>query len=448
MRRMIFAWMTLAAALCCGCGDDDSAPITDSGIDASEDAGEDAGIGTDTQDTDTGTGEDNVPPDLPALCTAVVANQPASGAEDGKTPDLAMADADAGLLVYGYNEAPAAPDWDVEALVYAPGDGMADASVEPEPSPVLGEEPSLAARGAEFGLVWLDTRWDPLCDPDDQDACRRDIAFTRLGPDGLPVAGAVVNQVTVDADVRVRPVVAATDDGWIVVWNDGSTSLPVIRAVGLDASGAAVSAGVVSGEEGALVHVVPAIASSGGTVVVAWLVADQRGIAARALSTDATPSGSVAMVDEGVLAWVPGIAAGDDGFLVSWSRETNGEMEVFTRKVGASGAPSAPAIRATWVKGDVSQSVPAWDGARYALAWLSPRDNGTDKCAETSCEDQVFVNMLDGDGIPISKAVRLSDNPNVCVDLAFAWDGGGFAAAWELRRDMRWQIYWGRAICE
>ncbi|MDD5306608.1 MAG: hypothetical protein PHU25_04735 [Deltaproteobacteria bacterium] len=453
MRYMIYVWMALAAVLVCACGDDDdSAPITDGGMDAGEDGGDDGGTGTDTQDTDTGTdtgtGEDNVPPDLPALCKAVVVNQPASGKADGRTPDLAVADADAGLLVYGYNDVTTPPDWDVEAKPYAPGEGLADASVEPVPAPVLGEEPSLAARGGEFGLVWLDTRWDPACDPENQDACRRDIAFTRLGPDGLPADGAVATRVTLNANVKVRPVIAATDSGFLVVWNDGSASEAVVRAVGLDPLGGPAAVQALSGEESIVAHTVPAIAAMGDTAVVAWLRADQQGIAARAVGADATPFGSVTVVDEGVLASVPGIAAGEDGFLVSWSRETNGEMEVFTRRLDPNGAPSAPAARATWVKGDVTQSRPAWNGTGFGLAWLSQRDNGTDKCAETSCENQVFVSLLDAYGVPVSRAVRLSDNPNVCVDLAFAWDGGGFAAAWELLRDMRWQIYWGRAVCE
>jgi hypothetical protein len=56
--------------------------------------------------------------------------------------------------------------------------------------------------------------------------------------------------------------------------------------------------------------------------------------------------------------------------------------------------------------------------------------------------------VLDADGAARSVAVRLSDDPNPSFVPSLAWDGAGWSAAWELLRNLRKQIRYGRMICD
>jgi len=66
----------------------------------------------------------------------------------------------------------------------------------------------------------------------------------------------------------------------------------------------------------------------------------------------------------------------------------------------------------------------------------------------SSCQRQVFATALAADGSPRSTAVLLSDDPNRCRDIDISWDGSGWTAVWELWRNLRYQVFWGRMVCD
>ena len=189
------------------------------------------------------------------------------------------------------------------------------------------------------------------------------------------------------------------------------------------------------------------IAAVGTTAVAVWLATGQQEVMARKLNLDATTSGGAFAIDDGLSVIGPAIVAGSGDFLVSWSRRTVDDFEVYTRILDEAGSPQGDMNRATWTVDDIVGSRPAWSGSSFALLWLSNRDNGAQECYDPACENQVFVAELDEYGAPRTAAVQFSTNPNPCAFPALSWDGIGWTALWELRQNMRQQIVRGRMTC-
>jgi hypothetical protein len=124
------------------------------------------------------------------------------------------------------------------------------------------------------------------------------------------------------------------------------------------------------------------------------------------------------------------------------------DVELFTQKLSGAGKPEGDAHRATYTERDVIHSALAWNGSRFALAWLAASANGAEDCHVSTCNVQVHVTELDDGGAPASTAVKLSDDPNPSSNLALAWDGGGWTAVWQLPRYQRQQIFYGRMTCD
>jgi hypothetical protein len=253
-----------------------------------------------------------------------------------------------------------------------------------------------------------------------------------------------------------RPDIAATTYGYILVWLEMDDAGTRVMAIALNETGEPASATprIVSIANDVETEHMPSVAAIGNTAVVVWGVMSQKQILARALNETAEPqSGSPAVVDEGTLCTYPRIAAGNNDFLVSWSKIRGVDQEVFTGKLDLEGVPLGEPRRITWTPKNVRYSVPGWNGTTYGLAWLSTHSNGADDCTVESCDIQVFSTLLDADGALASEQVRLSNDPNSCQDMDMSWDGRGFTAVWTLPRgqqivDFRYQVFFGRMLCD
>jgi hypothetical protein len=439
----------LAASIAIACsGKDAKSYPDDGGIDGGDtDVDTDTDTDTDSDtDSDTETGENETPPELPEICSADLMDLPASGDGDGRWPEIAAGTET--LFTWAYDEQEPTADWDIQIASFDLGpDGGVGDPVEPMEDSIVAEMPFLVERGDGFGIGWLDTRWDLSCTTSDQDACNRDIAFITLDGAGQP-ANPIPNRVTYDAVINERPAVAATADGYLVVWaeQDGPTADILVAA--LDANGDPGVPQLISGDNPSEIERRPAIAAAGTTAVATWLADDQNHVLAQALDLDGNPVGDPQAVDEGNLCSAPKIAGGTDDFVVAWSTMKYDDFEVYTRKLDGSGAPLGEPHRATWTTEHAEEPAVAWSGSDYALIWLSPEKNGTGSCTHESCMPQTFGALLDDDGAIASQDVLLSDDPNRCSVPDLTWDGSGWLAAWELRRDMRQQVYYGRMVCE
>jgi len=437
----------LGFSLITGCSGDKAKDFPeDGGTDGDTDSDSDTDTDSDS-DSDTDTGEDETPPELPDLCDIDVMDLPASGEGDGRWPDAEYNDSV--LITWAYDEQEGTiADWDIQLAAFEPGpDGGVGEPDEPMEPSVLSQKPFMAARGAGFGIGWLDTRWDSTCNVLDQDECERDIAFITLDGAGMP-ANPIPIRITQDAHLGMRPAIAATDTGFLVIWAEQDGGEAHIMSVALDGTGEPGDQHEISGDETGALQNRPQVAALGTTAVAVWLAHDQNRVLAQPMSLDGVPVGDIEVVDEGFLSESPSVAAGDDDFLVTWATMRVEDFEIYTLLLDASGTPTGEANRATWTTRHAGSPVAAWDGSTYALLYVSPEANGTGDCTHSSCQPQAFAVLLDADGIVASKELRLSDNPNDSSEPDLVWDGTGWFAVWELRQDMRQQVYYGRMICE
>jgi hypothetical protein len=422
----------------------------DKGPDPWMDSGIDSGTDTDTEtETESDTGEDETPPDLPSDCSATSVNIGMSGTGDGRTPSVAYNIET--LMTWAYDDAGVAvpANWRIQAATFVPDGGVS--IQQPMSATIIAREPSMASHANTFGIVWLDSRWDTSCTANLQNNCHLDIAFMRFDPAGIP-DDTTPFRITEAANLSTRPAIVGTDDGWLVIWlqpdtTDNGTMMAVALPPTGDPGGSVPTPVQVSQTEGVDIPGL-SIAALGTTAVAVWLVPGQQEIMARKLNLDATTSGDAFTIDEGLSVIGPAIVAGSDGFLVSWSRRTFDDFEVYTRMLDEAGSLEGDMNRATWTVDDIIGSQPAWNGSSFALLWLSNRDNGAQDCYDPACENQVFVAELDELGAPRTAAVQLSTNPNPCAFPALSWDGMGWTALWELRQNMRQQIVRGQMTCE
>jgi hypothetical protein len=436
--------LALAWVLAWGCSPGD--PAFDVGDDT--DTGTDGDTDADT-DADTDTGEDDIPPDLPASCTADTVNLAVSGAGDGRWPTVAAGAAGV-LLAWAYDEQQGQADWDLQISSHQSGiPPVVGTPQEPIAPATRSEKPALAARGEVFGLAWLDTRWDEDCQAANQDACQREVAFIELTAAGQPADAAEPTRLTAGQNPDGWPVIAATASGWIVAWaqNQGSVSSS-IKALAIDGAGLPGAVHAISDDGAAAPGQRPALAAAGDQALIAWQTAGQTTVFARAIGADGTPQGEPLAVADGSLAGRPALAAGDDGFLLTYARSKGAGFEVRSRRLDATGVSSGDEQRVTWTLNDTTAATPAWSGSQWAVAWLSERANGTSECQVASCQPQVFVTALDADGAPRAREVALSDDQNFAGEFELAWDGMGWLTVFELWRNLRKQIHWGHAFCD
>jgi hypothetical protein len=455
--------LLFAIILWIGCGTSTSSETSDSGVDGSSDTD----VDPDNPD------ENDMPIDLPALCQADIVQASASEKDDyvgdskgdGRFPDIGFGDS--ALMTWAYRGPEELAVWEIQTTPYDPtqpidpdagvGNGQLGPAQNPfDPGPVA-IKPAVAGRGDQFGVVWLDGQWDSECDQTDIDNCDMEVTFARVNAAGELIAGSDVLQVTNTPVTKIldRPDIAATASGYIIVWLEMDDNGTRVIATALDEKGQPLGTpNIISIKNNVETQAMPAVAAVGNTAVAVWGVTNQKQILARVLNEMAEPqTGIPTVLDEGILCINPRIVAGTSDFLVSWSKMRGVDQEVFTRKLDSTGTPIGEPLRITWTPQNVQDSVPAWDGTTYALAWLSAYSNGADECTVESCDIEVFTTLLDPNGALASEPVRLSNDPNSCQDMDVSWDGSGFTAVWTLPRglqieDFRFQVFYGRMTCD
>jgi hypothetical protein len=446
-----------------GCGTNTSSESSDSGADGSD---SDTDVDPDNPD------ENDMPEDLPALCQADIVQASASETNDyadgekgdGRFPDIGLGDDP--MMTWAYRSPDDDAVWEIQTAPYDPTQpidpdgGVGGGQLGPKnpfnPGPVAGK-PAIAGRGDEFGVVWLDGQWDSQCPGKPINDCDMEVTFARVNAAGELVEGTKVVKITNTPITKIvdRPDIAATASGYILVWLEMDDNGTRVIAVAVNETDETTPVPhIISIKNDVETEAMPSIAVVGNTAVVVWGVRNQKQILARALNEAAEPqSGTPTVLDEGTLCVRPRIAAGNSDFLVSWSKMRGVDQEVFTRKLDSEGTPLGEPLRITWTPQNIQDSVPAWDGTTYALAWLSTHSNGSDDCTVESCDIQVFTTLLDVNGALASEQVRISNDPNSCQDMDMSWDGSGFTAVWTLPRglsvfDFRYQVFYGRMVCD
>jgi hypothetical protein len=224
--------------------------------------------------------------------------------------------------------------------------------------------PSVAATSDGYGLVWQEGTGPSNLS--------YDLAFARLDSDGSVAAPS--RPIAASAGASTNPSLIATESGFLVVWED-----------------------TLDGEHGAYLA---------------------------ALDADGNVVGDVVRVDEGgpnSQVRRPRLAAGDRIHGLVWSDAREGNREIYFTTVTANGAV-APVVRLTQDRHLSQQPVAAWDGEQFAVVWSDDRDG----------YDQILLQRVFADGTSdeapswVTGTRERSNRPSVLARAP-----GQYIVAWE-----------------
>jgi len=393
-------------------------------------------------------GEDETPPKLPSNCVAYDGGVNVSFYDEGDCNNPTVARGNKILAAWaGDLQKSEYPKWRIQLTVYDPSTTNMTATA-PMTETALAEKPSIAYGNGTFAMVWLDAQWDPSCKPALLKSCRRDVAFMRFDETGTPMNTTPVQLTNVDT-IEHPPQIAATSDGWMVIWQKKVDSEKgTVRAMTVALDGTQKTAFDVSAKGGSDMGFSAKLASLGDTAMAVWTALGQTKIEARKLTKEGATAGDIIIIDKDAsFTFRPAIVAGTGEYLVSMERKVASDFEIYTALLSKDGKIKGTLNRATWTTSDASQSTLAWNGTNYALAWLSDRNNGDTQPCHDSGNKQVFIALLDSSGKPATSAVMISADPNTASNVIIIWDGAGWTAFWQLAGTNRSRILRGRIKC-
>lgn len=234
-----------------------------------------------------------------------------------------------------------------------------------------------------------------------------EIRARRFGACGLPRGGEIaVNTVT--AGNQNAPAVAASEHGFVVVWQSLVASNYVIRARRFDPDG------VPQGDEIAVdtrprdLHGAAAVAMhDSGSFVVVWESSVRGSFAIQARRFDpngVAQGGEIAVgADRSNSQRVPAVALDSAGnFAVTWRSNINGSFEIQARRFDANGVPRGGDIAVNGVKvGDqLAPALAMSPRGDFVIAW----ENSFDRGFEIRARRFDAAGVAQGDELSVSPA--------------------------------------------
>ncbi len=461
---LFFAVFVALASWCC---DDDAAVLDD---DSLKDGATDDPVGTDSQTLKAGTGgtedtegtddvgtqdgaDEPFPKELKPACSVAAQQLPASEDKpdivvgprgDGRHPAVAVSRDSQAVMAWAYKKPDSPGDpWVIQTASYDPQSGVGT-RLEPVAPGISARTPALASRRGVFGLVWRDARWDADCDPKATEDCRHSYAFSALDAPGSQRTDAQLQQLTHGRNITTPPVISAAGDCWVVA---GAADNAVFTLF-LSENGSALGHHEIQAEEGVKTRGPLALAADADRGLVAWIAGNEWSLWVCPLDGEGAALGDAFVIAEGSQIRSVDVVATSKGYVLVWSQRIGEDFEALGLPLSADGSPVGEARRLTWSSGGVNEVDLAWDKNRAALAYVSPNSgDGTDRCVVDSCNEQVFLRLVDENGAAVSQSAQLSADPNPSAAVEVVFDGAGFTAAWETRRQFRQQVYYGRAVC-
>ncbi|MDP8224423.1 MAG: hypothetical protein P9L99_13755 [Candidatus Lernaella stagnicola] len=338
--------------------------------------------------------------------------------------------------------------------------------------------PAVAFDNGEYLVVWEDNRGGGV----DIYGARLSQAGSVLDPDGFAIGNAAGDQG--------NPHVAASDNQWLVVWNDGRSAAKDVYGTRvdpdgnvLDGVGTGISVGSAAGE-----FAKPVVAWDDYHYLVVWttLEADYN-LYAQGVNTDGGLAGSTVIVTNGPGDQrAPAVSFGATLFLVSWLYNSGSDADIHGCLIDRTGVIAVPNFIICDESGDQESSHSAFDGTNFLVVWddlrgsaydiygsrvteagavLDPAGLALSSASGNQYEPVAAFGISDylvawhdyrASGLPDVYATRVSTsgsvvNPNGIVlsvaanfqtwsDVAF--DGTNYLIVWEDQRDgTNWDIY-------
>jgi hypothetical protein len=251
------------------------------------------------------------------------------------------------------------------------------------------------------------------------------IYLVRAGADGAEVGSDV--RVTTAGTYHGYPAVAFDGTNFGIVWEDDTdrgAGAFEIHFARYSAAGTPVGThGRVSNTVGA--SRTPAIAWSGTQWGVAWEeVSDGNSeihFARLAADGAVVPSvGGTRLTVDGAVSAAPAVAWSGTRWGIAWEDERDGNREIYFAPIAADGTPGA-AVRITADQGVSSSPSLVHDGTAWTVVWRDDRDGN----------DEIYAARFGDDGARLADDSRLTVGDGRSWNPDLAWDGTGYAVAWE-----------------
>ncbi|MET0411785.1 MAG: hypothetical protein ABW217_10850 [Polyangiaceae bacterium] len=210
-----------------------------------------------------------------------------------------------------------------------------------------------------------------------------EIRARRFDACGLPRSGEIaVNRVT--AGNQNAPAVAASGNGFVVVWQSLVASNYVIRARRFDDHGMALGDDIAVDTRPRDLHGAPAVVMhESGSFVVVWESSVHGSFEIRARRFDANgvaQGGEIAVNASSASSQrVPAVAMDRAGnFVVTWRSNVNGSFEIQAQRFDARGVAQGPelAVNSVQVGDQLAPAVAMAAGGDFVIAWENSYDRG------------------------------------------------------------------------
>lgn len=269
--------------------------------------------------------------------------------------------------------------------------------------------PTIAHRDGKFLVVWQDVlnwTWQ--------------IHSVCLSPDGERMVETAAVRLSDRASEHFNPVVASTEEGFLVVWQEGVSEDGRLIGRHLSADGKPLEPFQVFTETGSQTQ--PAIASTGEQCLIVWQhrTGEDSQIRGRYFDAkgNAVSEGSFPISQADVLASQPAVTVGNSGFLVAWETEGPTGSEIHAARVFS--PQTVGEIRVVTEEGEeAGNPALASRGGEFFLAW------------ERHASDvDVVGRRLDAEGSPRGSVVSISTEELNQRSPSVLSMSNGFMVAW------------------
>jgi len=431
----------------CGCSDDGETPEEDAG---SSDKKEDSG----TAPSEDAGEEEEGPPDLPDSCeregNRLNFEELDTSHEKG---DVKWFDVTRGPEVFAaawvqkvVNE----DEWGLFAGFVSEDFKTTGSFVDIAPDPAFAAGPAIIWNEDAYIIMWRDARWNSSCTQ--SSSCGTDLAMVSIDENG--VMEGTVNRITTGGNVTGRPVMLKHDEGIIALWLEqetGALNEGSIFAIAMSSEGEITGQRKkISGDSEAMELPFSAAADKDG-VIVAWMGRNENGFLIQKIDRNADMVGSSVRVDTGNLVQKVNIKSrGTGGYYAAWSQKTGDSLsgtEIYSAQINKNLKIGGEILQHSWTDGNALNPALAEADDGWVVLWDSDRAQGASKCRDKMCTLDVYFQLAEDSGEPLTHPLRVTEDRNQCSrGTAFSVDDG-FIVFWVATRQYREALFARKVQC-
>jgi len=322
--------------------------------------------------------------------------------------------------------------------------------IEISPGPEFAAGPAIAWNNDAYIIIWRDARWNSSCTL--SASCGTDLAAAVLDENG--VMSGTINRITTGGKVIGQPLLLGHEEGIIALWQEqeaGALNEGSIFAITMSSEGEITGQRKkISGDSE--VMELPFYASTDKEgAVVAWMGRNENGFQIQEIDNNADTVGERVWVDTGNMIKKVNIKnCAWDGYFSAWSQKTGDSLsgtEIYSAKITRDLKIDGEIVRHSWTDGNAMNPAIAEVDDGWAVLWDSDRAQGASRCRDKTCTLDVYFQLTDDSGEPITHPLRVTEDRNQCSRAtAFSVDDG-FIVFWVATREYRETLFARKIQC-